>query len=577
MARQGDHPSQWGRRAQAAVSAMPMAHYEYAPSEGTLDEYYHDHPRMPPAGVCSAKLRQHTWKKITLGNQFDNQEPSFFVDLDGPSLNDDFFGQPFQSTGRGNNRHGDKHFAHARVCPTNTSVAAGVTSKKAAKEELARGEARRPGDAWENVIGRAPRQIAGGRSGNGLSVPIDCMQKKAKGLCNRYADPVDIIAHTDNCDHRYNMKIVENGRKKPVENHITKQRPWSFEPHDPREPAPPLEDTKIPGLPNRVFVSVDGKKQLNICGAEDLIKMSRECLTQDLAPSRHHVKKNDKTELGFCHFQPLWDQIDGREPVRKPSWNESKKVWGLMDRKGMDEQPVKPVRSKSAKAFTRLKSTARSRSMEAAGRRHSDMSKWDRDDVKRAANPACHKHTLDRPWAEYAESVASVAPSDSISQWSMPQARPQESTMRSYQGNLLAYQGPSDRGSQLNLDMTQRTDNRSEIAPSDSISQVSRPSQVMRRSRSARGDVSQSGSQSGAQRSRADPGPSDVISQRSVPRARSQENVVRRSQSARDTGIQTARLRPSPSQNASITPRSERRDSGASGRSAQASRRSRQT
>lgn len=93
-----------------APPAMATKNYDYADStatfeKGNMDDYFHDHPMLPPAGVCSARLRQHAWKKYTYGKQWDLQEPSCFVNLDGTEPpRDEFYGQPFQGTGYGENQ-----------------------------------------------------------------------------------------------------------------------------------------------------------------------------------------------------------------------------------------------------------------------------------------------------------------------------------------------------------------------------------------------------------------------------------------------------------------------------------------
>jgi len=520
--------AQWGCMSQ---SAMPITHYDYAESTGTHDEYWHEHTQNPPAGVNSAKLKQHSWKKITLGKKYDNQEPAWFVDEDGPpqARMEHRWGTSYGAHRGDGAPNGEPDFSRARIDPATTQEPAGSTSRVTAKQDQTRIVQSRPGDAWQNQVGRAPK-FGGGEAQHGrraVNCPVDFMQKKAKGLCNYYNEPTDLIAHSDDCDWKHQAKA--GGRR--TCGFVAAARPWSFEPHDPNEPEP---HSKIPGLPDRVFVAVSGEKKLNICGAEDLAKRYG-VLSQDLAPSREHVQGNDQKYLSQCQYRPLWDQIDGHGPVRKPSWNESKKVWSLiLDDKVVgrfgeqDYKPSGPVRSKSAKSRVKLAEAARSRSMNSAGRRNSEMTRLDRQDLERANKPPV-VWQANRPWAEYEDSHVSQ-----ISQTSMPQSRPQDDIQKSQSAR-------GSRGSNR-ANTTPRRDNRyspSDVAPSDSISQRSMPQRrsqdsTMRRSQSAR--APQGTYDLTAPLHRVEIAPSDSISQRSMPQGRSHDRSARRSHSARDVG-----------------------------------------
>lgn len=415
-----------------------------------LDEtYWHDHPKYPPAGLNSAKAKSHSLKKFTFGKQFDNQEPSFFVNLDSTDIAS---GQRFENAGRGENRHGEKLFAHARIDPSQMPQFAGSTSRVVAKHEQARIKDVRPGDAWENNVGAARRliekeQLRGGRP---VAVPIDSMQRKAKGQCNYYNEAIDPITHTDTCD----WKRSEKARIKKTCGMRKPQRPWSSEAQGTNERE---LQCRIAGLPNRVFVAVSGERKLHICGAEDLGKISR-AFSQDLVPSREHIKRNDVKYLA-THAVSQWDQIDGPGQVRKPlRQHDSTQMMDLMNRYDMDECPVGNKTSKSVRTRANLKEAARSQSMEAAGRSKSDMAHDER-----------HHYRRPTPQCAWAESNSSV-PSDSMS--SMPQ-RCHENIRSSHSARGGQSQRTHHRSSHQATTTPRRDGGWSDIAASDTRSQRS--------------------------------------------------------------------------------------------------------
>jgi hypothetical protein len=299
-------------------------------------------------------------------------------------------------------------------------------------------------------------------------------------------------------------------------------------------------------------------------------------------------------------------------------WNESKEVWGIMDRKNMDEQDKTKahVRSRRARSEEKLKAAARARSEDrTAGRKNSDLNDWDKK-AEKIAETFRESFRIERPWAEYADSrVASDSSSvvrtrlaESFREQSLADA---ELIAKTKRGSMITRshhpnastalaalreltppprrlsEAPSDvasavqsgtglrrsqsaRGS-LQRDLTpppQRSEQASraprmdelmdlarDVAPSDSISQVSQRSRgsrasawqdgTMRRSQSARIQIQSEPSQSSTVPvSRVEPpwhtdiAPSDSISQVSVPQRGSQEGM-RRSRSAREISVQT--------------------------------------
>lgn len=253
----------------------------------------------------------------------------------------------------------------------------------------------------------------------------------------------------------------------------------------------------------------------------------------------------------------MWDQIDGEAPVTKPNFNQSEKMWNLLDRRQADEKTFERAQSKGDKSRRRLKERARARS--AGGRpagttKDAGMHPFEARDIELAklVGSIDTSQCFQRPWADYEDSV--VSNSDSVSQVTSVPILPSHSYARGSRAvhasqrrsttglqmvevlQPMIYQQPpaSDRGS------------RSEVGPSDSISQVSVPDS--RRSQSARGSRSSKDYQ---RSSRRDAAPSDLgsqVSQRSAPMSQPskvrepRDNTMRRSQSARNSGQSTPRL-----------------------------------
>lgn len=246
----------------------------------------------------------------------------------------------------------------------------------------------------------------------------------------------------------------------------------------------------------------------------------------------------------------MWDQIDGEAPVTKPLFNQSKKMWNLMDRRQADEQTFERAQSKGDKSRRRLKERARARSAEGrpAGTTlgRDGMHPWEARDIELAkiVGTIDTSQCFEKPWAEYEDSLVA---SDTVSQVTSVPILPSHSYARGSRSihasqrrsttglqmvevlQPMIYQQPSasDRGS------------RSEVAPSDSISQVSVPDS--RRSQSARGSRSSKDYQRSSRRDGAAQQDSQV-SQRSVPTLQlnkvrePRDNTMRRSQSARNSG-----------------------------------------
>jgi len=518
--------------------------------------FTHDHGRLPVAGVSSAKMKQHAWRKMTFGKQYDNAEPSFQYD------GDDF--ERFQQPGHGANRHVSDTLSRARIDPGTTAVPAGASSRMVMKAQHVRMDDPRPGDAWQNNLGRAPNgQVHSG--GRGMKNSIDFIAKKSKGTCN-YDEPLDVIANADIVGSNHRAYRGKSTGKRMCER-TNQQRPWSWasDPPDPNEPV----QAKIQGLPNRIFVAVGGEKRLNICGAEDLVRASR-TNAQDLVPSKLHVRTNDAKYLASCEFRPQWDQADCQDPVRNPNWNQSDRVWNLLDRQGMDQA----ISSDEKKAM------ARSRSMETAGRRASELTRWDKFEARIAANPGAFRKPPSewRPWGEV--TADSIAPSDSVSQTSMPKdcARRSQSSRGSKSARDLT--APMRRNAQEATVNSLLSKSEITLSPSGAVNHGSNPQGIAKRSQSARGSRSSRALSernlrnllAPSSRRDSEVGPSDSISQVSVPQSRYEDSAKHRSHPAR--GSQSARDLTAPQPRGSQGASRSQRPSCESGRSAQCYRRS---
>lgn len=377
----------------STVDPMPVSRKE-------LCRAGHDHGRLPAAGVQSAKLKQKCWRKHTHGKQYDHKEPSCFVD-DGY--------ERFQSTGRGMNRHATHAVCQAKIDPTTSKAPAGASSRHIMSAEHTRLEQARPGDAWENNVGRPCRKM-GGNNGKHRSVPIEFAAKLARGSCQKYNVPTDILCHKyDDANHKFDNKV----NSKKIVRMMSEPRPFTFQPHDNNEP-PPYQKTR-----EQVAVIRGGKveRRLQICGGEDLAKPE---VRRENSAHRHHIRTNDLRVMPACRFLPEWDQIDGTQPhLQKPNFNKSELMWGLMDRGDLDRD---------------CREVVRSRSMEpTAGRRVSGITAWDKKHSKLDAARSVFTQIQAPPWAlhdEGADDGESVAPSDSISQVSSKRSRSQEGTQR---------------------------------------------------------------------------------------------------------------------------------------------------
>jgi len=405
------------------------------------------------------------------------------------------------------------------------------------------------GDAWQNNVGQGEREQKGmpGRGGIRTAACIESAPSKAKGACDFYNRLIDPIGHTIECDFKYETKAAGRKYCRPA----NETRGFSFEPYC--AATDPMPASKIEGLPNRVFMDTKGAKRLSITGAEDL-DVRRKPLSQDLHPSRRHVQDNDKKLLAYSQYAAMWDQIDGEAPVTKPNFNQSKKMWNLLDRRQADEQTFERAQSKGDKSRRRLKERARARSAEGrpAGTTLgiNGMHPWEARDIELAklVGTIDTSQCFQRPWADYEDSVVS---SDTVSQVTSVPILPSHSYARGSR-SIHASQRRSTTGLQMvdvlqpmNYQQAAASDrgSRSEVGPSDSISQVSVPDS--RRSQSARGSRTSRDYQRSSRRDVAQQ--DSQVSQRSVPmlqlsKAREpRDNTMRRSQSARNPGQSSPR------------------------------------
>lgn len=488
--------------------------------------FVYNHDDLRPAGKNAAQQNRYSWRRYTFGKQFKHKEQTFL---------DDILAQGFQGYNEGLDRHISQDWKDVRIDPAAAPVAAGTRTRSHGRHW----DKRIPGDSWQNTIGRDPKQDQMHRktvfdsTGKHANIAcIDALPKKAPGGCCAYlTEPNDLITHLDESS---NWKYAEHARIKrsaPVQ-----ENPWSMEHRMKPYETEPASKTKIAGLPQRVLLKIDGTRELKIHGNEDLLDHDVRTLKQDMQPTREGVKANDKKYSGRCHYQAMWDILDGTQPTMEVKPHaDSKQVRNLIDNRDNEELvfdlgPNKLARSTSMRVREETRRVAQARSARgAAGNWHNngqkrERSRFERRDsnLRKRGIPEAGTST---PWAgcdDYynyypqrdrrtvPSEVSEIAPSDSISQVSKSRSRRSQSTRgsrssRDMRQELRQQDADVYDGTGQNK-LTQRPDKESFMRRSQSarlegtrppLSGIDRPKSARRSSR----DISRS--QSGYDRPRS--------------------------------------------------------------------------
>jgi len=262
---------------------------------------------LPPAGVQQARLNMKSWKKITLGQQWDNFEPNAMQHMDR-----EYYADLEQSEGRSLSRRRNS-YGQARICPAEMEKHAGSSSRTCLIMEQFRIPQQRPGDNWHGTIGKEQKSGQKGASRKDI-LPIDFIQKKGKGTFKQGEKTTDHIGH---CQH---PEQKSGTRSAYVKSQRGKRRIWDFDPN-----------SKERNHEDKIGRKIDIPRVEDDTGVHGCMEMETLCENADTM-REEYLKRQFKAKGAA-----------GRGPGEA---NSSHKIWGLLDRR----ECIDPSRREHRKA-----------------------------------------------------------------------------------------------------------------------------------------------------------------------------------------------------------------------------------